>query len=143
MEVAQAGSVGLGTSSVAELHFRILLGSFDQEGLVAEGVSEDDVAIFGLDQLNSGIIASLRLGDLSLLNHLDAHLLASFLSGIDEVLVVGGLLGVQEDEANLQAGSINNCLSTLGSLGALGSVSTPCQRRSRALLIIIPQLGSP
>ena len=76
-----------------------LSSSLHQEGLVAEGVSEDDIALFNFDQLNSSFVASLGLGDVSLLSHLNAQFLTSGNRSIDKVLIVGGLLGVQEDEA--------------------------------------------
>ena len=102
MEVGQLLGMSHGTGGVAELHVGVFLGSLDQEGLMAEGVGEDDVAILDLDQLNGCFVASVGLGDLGLLNHLHAHGLTSGLGSVDEVLVVGRVLVMQEDEAHLQ-----------------------------------------
>jgi hypothetical protein len=98
---------------------------------MAERVSEDDVAA-GVSQLASSLIALLVLGDVGLENNLicaETQSLNSLVSGVDEVQVIGGVLVVQEDEADLDAGqsvvisSLSSCIVSSGSLGSGGSGS--------------------
>ena len=102
--VGQADGVGLGAGGVAELDLGEFLGGLDQEGLMAEGVGEDEVAAF-VNELGGGVVALLAFGNAGLEQVLDAQLLAGFLRRVDEVEVVGGVLVVQEDEAGLDGGS--------------------------------------
>ena len=100
VEVGQAGGVGLGAGGVAELDVGELLGGLDHEGLVAEGVGEDDGAA-GVDELGGLVVALLTLGDVGLDDVLDAAVFTGLLGGVHEVEVVGRGLVVQEDEADL------------------------------------------
>ena len=121
MVVAQALSVGLGASGVAELHLGELGSGLNQIVLMAEGVGEDDVAA-GVSQLAGGVIALLALGDVGTENVLilrKAQRGAGFLGAVHEVQVVGGVLVVQEDEAQLHIS---------GSGGSLGSGSLSGRR---------------
>ena len=101
--VAELLGVRLGAGGVAELHVLELLGGLDHEVLVAEAVGEDDVAA-GVHELGSGVVALLALGDIGLDDVLilaQAGVLAGGLGGVDEVLVIRGVLVVQADEADL------------------------------------------
>ena len=101
--VAELLGVRLGAGGVAELHVLELLGGLDHEVLVAEAVGEDDVAA-GVHKLGSGVVALLALGDIGLDDVLiiaQAGVLAGGLGGVDEVLVIRGVLIVQADEADL------------------------------------------
>ena len=104
MVVAQALGVGAGAGGVAELHVGELLGSLDHIVLVTEGVGEDDVAAV-IGQLSGLVIALLALGNVGDDLVLHAQLLAGFLSGVDEVQVIGGVLIMEHDEADLKVGS--------------------------------------
>ena len=99
--VAQALGVGAGAGGVAELDLGALLGGLDHVVLMAEGIREHDVAA-GVHQVQGGLVALLALGDVGLQNGLDAQLLAGFGGRVDEVEVVGGVLVVQEDEADFR-----------------------------------------
>ena len=103
--VAELLGVRLGAGGVAELHVLELLGGLDHEVLVAEAVGEDDVAA-GVHELGRGVVALLALGDVGLNDVLilaQAGVLAGSLRGVDEVLVVGGVLVMQADKADLDA----------------------------------------
>ena len=104
MVVAQALGVSLGAGGVAELHVGELLGSLDHVVLVTEGVGEDDVAAV-IGQLSSLVVALLALGNVGDDLVLHAQLFAGFLSGVDEVQVIGGVLIMEHDEADLKVGS--------------------------------------
>ena len=101
--VGKTRGVGLGAGGVAELDLGVLLGDLDEEGLMAEGIGEDEVAAL-VDELLGGVSAFLTLGDTGLEQVLNAQLLAGFLGRVDEVEVVGGVLVMQEDEAGLDRG---------------------------------------
>ena len=119
--VAELLGVGLGAGGVAELHVLELLGGLDHEVLVAEAVGEDDVAA-GVHELGSGVVALLALGDVGLDDVLvlaQAGVLAGSLRGVDEVLVVGGVLVMQADEADLDL--------ALGFVAALGLAAAGAQ----------------
>ena len=119
--VAQALGVSLGAGGVAELNLGELLSGLNHVILVTEGVGEDDVAA-GVSQLAGGVIALLALGDVGTENVLilsQAQGSAGFLSRIHEVQVVGGVLVVQEDEAQLHIGSSGGSLGS-GSLSSRG-----------------------
>ena len=105
MVVAELLGVGLGAGGVAELPLWEILGGLDHEVLVAEAVGEDDVAA-GVHELGRGVVALLALGDVGLNDVLilaQAGVLAGSLRGVDEVLVVGGVLVMQADKADLDA----------------------------------------
>ena len=119
--VAELLGVGLGAGGVAELHLREILGGLDHEVLVAEAVGEDDVAA-GVHELGRGVVALLALGDVGLNDVLilaQAGVLAGSLRGVDEVLVVGGVLVMQADEADLDL--------ALGFVAALGLAAAGAQ----------------
>ena len=118
--VAELLGVGLGAGGVAELHLREILGGLDHEVLVAEAVGEDDVAA-GVHELGRGVVALLALGDVGLNDVLilaQAGVLAGSLRGVDEVLVVGGVLVMQADEADLDAGGVFVAVLGLAAAGA-------------------------
>ena len=102
--IAQALGVSLGAGGVAELHIGELLGSLDHVVLVTEGVGKDDVAAV-IGQLSSLVVALLTLGNVGDDRVLHAQLFAGFLSGVDEVQVIGGVLIMEHDEADLKVGS--------------------------------------
>ena len=119
--VAQALSVGLGAGGVAELNLGELLSSLNHVILVTEGVGEDDIAA-GVSQLAGGVIALLAFGDIGTEDVLilgQAQSGAGFLGTVHEVQVVGGVLVVQEDEAQLHIGSSGGCFGS-GSLSGRG-----------------------
>jgi hypothetical protein len=71
---------------------------------VTEGVSENEITTC-FNKLACRVIASRGFGNVGLKDHLilaKAKSCASSLSCIDEVLVIGGVLIVQEDEAYLE-----------------------------------------
>jgi len=103
VEVAQTLGVGLDTGAGNKVHFGELLGSGKSEGLMAEAVGDDEIAA-GVNQLGSGVIAGLGLGDVGLHHDLivgETDLGASGFRSVDEVEVVGGVFIVQEDETDL------------------------------------------
>ena len=110
VEVGKVGSVGLGAGGVAELDLGVILGGLDEVILMAEGVGEDDGAAL-VDKVLSGLLALLILGDVGAENVLYAELLAGLLGGVKEVEVVGGVLIVKEDEADLHLalGAVRAC----------------------------------
>ena len=70
---------------------------------MAEGVGEDDVAAF-VNQVQSSLIAVVGLGDVALHDDLilgEAQGSNSFDYAVDEVQVIGGILVVQQDDAQL------------------------------------------
>ena len=104
MVVGKTLGVRAGAGGVAELHLGELLGSLDDEGLVAEAVGEDNVAAV-VSELGGGVIAGLGLGDVVaelVLILGQAQLLNGGVGSVDEVEVVGGVLIVQEDETDLE-----------------------------------------
>ena len=91
---------------MAELHLGELLRSLQHEGLMAEGVGKDQIAA-GVHQLGGSLVALVGLGDVALEHHLilgQAQLLGRSGGRVHEVLVVGGVLIVQEDETDLEIG---------------------------------------
>ena len=125
--VAQALGVGLGAGGVAELHIGELLGSLDDVILVAEGVGEDDVAA-GIGQLAGSIIGFLTLrnvGAEQVLIFGQAQGGNGLLGAVHEVQVVGGVLIVQEDEAQLHVGDGGGSFRACGGFGTgSGSVGS-------------------
>ena len=108
VEVGQALGVGHGASGMAELHVGVLAGSLQQVGLMAEAVGEDDVAAF-VHQIQGGVSALLGLGDVALDDDLilaQAQGGNSVVHAVDEVQVIGGVLVVQQDDAQLHVGSL-------------------------------------
>ena len=118
--VCKAFGVCLSAGSMAELYIGELLGGLDHVVFMTEAVSEDDVAA-SVSKLSSGIVALLALGNVGL-DHIvgfgNAQGSASFLSGIDEVKVIGGVFIVKHDETDLDGGGLS---ALSGSLGAFGS----------------------
>ena len=107
MVVGQALGVSAGAGAVAELNIGILLSGLDHERLMTEAVGEDDVAAL-VDHIDSGLIALLALGNVGLEDVVgigQTQVGDGFLGGVDEVLVIGGVLIVQGDEAHLDLGS--------------------------------------
>ena len=104
MVVVQALGVSLGARGVAELDILKLLGGLDDIVLVAKGVGKDDLAA-SISELGGGVVALLALGDVGL-DHVvaigDAQVGAGLLGGVDEVEVVGGVLIMQADKADLK-----------------------------------------
>ena len=106
MIVSKLFGVSLGTGSVAELNIGEFLCSLDHEVLVTERVSEDEIATV-VNKLASGIVALGAFGDIDLHNDLicgKTESSACCICSIDEVLVIGGVLVMQEDEANFEIG---------------------------------------
>ena len=104
--VGQALGVSAGAGAVAELNIGILLSGLDHERLMTEAVGEDDVAAL-VDHIDSGLIALLALGNVGLEDVVgigQTQVGDGFLGGVDEVLVIGGVLIVQGDEAHLDLG---------------------------------------
>ena len=101
--VGKVLGMSLGACRVAELDFREFLCSLDHEILMAEGVRKDDVAA-GISQIARCIIAFLSFRDIGLDDAVffaDVKLLTNFLCSCDEVIVIGGVLIMQHDEAYL------------------------------------------
>ena len=109
VEVGETCCVSLCTCCVAELYVRILLCSLHKEGLVTEAVSKDYVTTVNLNEFNCCIVAICRLGNLSLLSVLNAHILTCCNCSVHEVLVVGRVLIVKEDETNLNFCLVSTC----------------------------------
>ena len=102
--VGQTLGVSSGAGGVAELHFGVLLGSLNDVRLVTEAVCKDNVAAL-LRQVYCCVISFLTLRDLGLVQLLragDAQLLAGSVRSLNKVQVIGRVLVMQEDEANLQ-----------------------------------------
>ena len=104
MVVVKALGVRLGAGGVAELHMGEFLGSLNHVVLMTERVGENDVAA-GVSQLSSLIVALLSFGNVGDQGILNAQLLAGSLGGVDEVQVIGGVLIMEHDEADLKVGS--------------------------------------
>ena len=122
--VVKTLGVSLGAGGVAELNFRELLGGLNDIVFVTEAVGKDDVAA-GVGQLSGGLVAGLILRNVGLENGLNAEGLAGFLGSVHEVEVIGGVLVVQEDKADLESGKIRGGLVLGGvvrGLAAFGSV---------------------
>ena len=114
--------MGLGAGGVAELHIGELLGGLDDVILVAEGVGEDDVAA-GIGQLAGSIIGFLTLrnvGAEQVLIFGQAQGGNGLLGAVHEVQVVGGVLVVQEDEAQLHIGNGSGSLGFRRGSGLAG-----------------------
>ena len=120
VEVGKAFGVGLGAGGMAELDIRALLGGLDHVVLVTEGVGEDDVAAL-VNEVQRGLIALLAFGNTGLQNVLNAQLLAGFLGGVHEVLVIGGLLVMQEHKADLDGLGLGGGLRSGSGLFGSGS----------------------
>ena len=89
---------------MAELDLGIFLGGLLHKGLVAEGIGEDDLAALVLGQVNGGIVAGAVLADIGDDDDLiigEAEVLLHLAQGLDEVIIVGGVLIVQADETDL------------------------------------------
>ena len=95
--------MGHRAGGVAELDLGALLRDLQQEALVTKAVGKHNVEAV-VDHIHGGVIALLAFGNAGLDLVLNAQLLAGFLGSVDEVLVVGGLLVVQGDEADLDLG---------------------------------------
>ena len=124
MVVVKTLGVSLGTGGVAELNFGELLGGLDDIVFVTEAVGKDYVAA-GVGQLSGCLVAGLILRNVGLENGLNAEGLAGFLGSVHEVEVIGGVLVVQEDKADLESGKIRGGLVLGGvvrGLAAFGSV---------------------
>lgn len=105
VEVLDAGGLTRGAGSVAELNLGILLGSLLHKGFVAEGIGEDDLAALVLGQVNGGIVAGAVLADIGDDDDLivgEAEVLLHLAQGLDEVIIVGGVLIVQADRTDLE-----------------------------------------
>ncbi len=94
--VGKCGVTGAG----GELNFGEFLGSLKNIGLVTVAVGENYIAAC-LGKLSSCVVSSLALFDVGLDLVLNAGSLAGSLECVDEVCVVGGVLVVQADEADL------------------------------------------
>ena len=122
MEVGNTLGVRGGTGCMAELNLGVLSCCLENEGLMAEGVCEDDVAA-AVNQVKRCFIALVGLGNIGLENNLiitktEGSLCLS--CGINEVQVVGGVFVVQKDKAERQVGIAG--LGRLRCIGACGSV---------------------
>ena len=117
MVVCKALGVSLGTGSVAELNLGEFLCGLDHEVLMAERVSKDNIAA-GVGELSSCVVALLAFGNVGAEDDLviaQAEVCAGFLGAVHEVEVIGGVLIMQENKADLQIGS-GSCVGS-GSLG--------------------------
>ena len=104
MIVGKLFGVGKCAGRMAELNIGIFLCGAEHVGLVTEGVGEDDLAA-ALGKLDCGGVADIAFGNVGLhydLFVLEVHCLLDGESGVNEVLVVGGVFIVQEDEADLE-----------------------------------------
>ena len=91
---------------------------------MTEAVGEDDVAA-GVGEFSSGVVALLTLGNVGLDNIVffgNAQGSAGFLSGIDEVEVIGGVFIVKHDETDLDSGGLGTLSGSLGTFGGSGSL---------------------
>ena len=105
--VGNTSGVSHSTGGVAELNIGNFLSGLQHVGLMAEGVGEDDVAA-GIDQVHSGLIALLTLGDVGLddvVSLSQTQVGNGLLGAVEEVQVIGGVLIMQADETNLDSGS--------------------------------------
>ena len=105
VEVFDVGDLAGGAGGVAELDLGIFLGGLLHKGLVAEGIGEDDLAALVLGQVNGGIVAGAVLADIGDDDDLiigEAEVLLHLAQGLDEVIIVGGVLIVQADHADLE-----------------------------------------
>ena len=90
---------------------------------MTERVGENDVAA-GVSQLSSLIVALLSFGNVGDQGILNAQLLAGSLGGVDKVQVVGRVLVMQGDEANLEIGGrLLGIGIRRGSIFALGTAA--------------------
>ncbi len=121
VEVAQTLGVGLNAGAGNKLHFGELLSGGKSEGLVAEAVGNNKIAA-GIDQLGSGVVAGLGLGNVGLHHDLivrETELGGSGFRSVDEVEVVGGVFIVQEDETYLDVLGSGGCTGLTGGGGSL------------------------
>ena len=105
VEVFDVGDLAGGAGGVAELDLGVFLGGLLHKGLVAEGIGEDDLAALVLGQVNGGIVAGAVLADIGDDDDLiigEAEVLLHLAQGLDEVIIVGGVLIVQADHADLE-----------------------------------------
>ena len=105
MIVVKFLGVSLGAGCMAELNIGILLSCLDHVVLVTERVSEDDGAAL-IHQILGSLEALLSFGDVGLVDKLGllkAESLKGFVSGLNEVEVIGGVFIVQEDESYLDS----------------------------------------
>ena len=122
MEIGKTQGVRLRAGGMAELHFGILASSLNHVVLMAEAVGEDQLAA-RVGQLSRRFVALVGLGDVGLKHHLvvgQAKLLLNCLGSVHEVLVVGGVFVVQENEADLEVCG-NSGRALFGSGGFLRS----------------------
>ena len=90
---------------MAELDLRELLGGLDHVVLMAKGVGKDELAAC-VHELGRGVVALVALGNAGLDEEvgallLDAQARARLLKRLNKVEVVGGVLVVQADKADL------------------------------------------
>ena len=133
MVVVKILGVCTGTGGMAELNLGEFLGGLDHVVLVTEAVGKDDGAA-GVSKLGGSVIALLAFGDVGTENELlfaEAQSSAGFLGGVDEVKVIGGVLIVQEDEADLDVG--RGRLLSRAAAGAQGKDHCKCQNSSKEL----------
>ena len=129
VEVSKGGGVGLGTRCVAELHGGEVLCCLDHVLLMTEGVCKYHLAAL-VNQVSSGLVASLALRHVVLHDDLSirqAKRLGCFECGNDEVLVVGGVLIMQADEAHLQV-----CLGDGSQLNRQLVLTAGCEHEASA-----------
>ena len=98
--------VGARAGRVAELNLGKFLGGGEHIGLMTERVGKNDAAA-GIGKLLGCLLALLRLGYIGLEDVLilaQTQLRARGFGGVHEVEVIGGVLVMQEDEADLEIG---------------------------------------
>ena len=98
--------MGKDTAGHAELDIRISPGGLKHIVLMTVTVGKNNVTA-ALREVNSDIIALLALGNVGLEDVVgigQTQVGDGFLGGVDEVLVIGGVLIVQGDEAHLDLG---------------------------------------
>ena len=101
VEVRQTRNVSVGAGRMAEFHIRLFLSSLLHETLMTETVGENDLAAF-VSQVQRGFIAVVGLADVPLDDHLvlfQAQSGSSVLHADDEVVVVGGIFIMQQNDA--------------------------------------------
>ncbi len=154
MVVCKTLGVGAGAGRVAELNLGKFLGGGDHVGLVTEGVGEDDAAS-GVGKLLGRFLALLRLGYIGLENVLifaQTQLLARGLGSVHEVEVIGGVLVMQEDEADLEGigGDGRGCGIGCGigcggggglTAGAQGKDHAQCKNKCENLLHVFSSIN--
>ena len=116
VEIVKLRCVSCCTCGMAELNLGMLSSSLGEIALMTKRVSKDDGAA-AVNEVESSLFAFVGLGDVLLLDVLNAELVACGLGSLDEVLVVGGVLIVKVDEADLHLLAVLVAVTAAGSKG--------------------------